>query len=402
MNRLLIIDDELEFCDFVRHVAEERGYRCEITTDAMRCRELLGTFRPTVVAIDLKMPSHDGVQLLNELSSAGYAGSVIIISGLNSRTLATARQLGENLGLKILCALAKPARADALRNALDATLIEQEQLSIELIARALDNGEFTLVYQPQVTADTGDIAGVEALVRWRHAGRDIWPPSRFIDVIETSDLVDRFSQCVFAMAVGQARDWRDQGLSLQINVNVSGANVGDNTFPDQLEEKCREVGVPPASIGIEITETVAMRDPRLAMDVLTRLRLKGFSLSIDDFGVGYSSLVQLQRLPFQCLKIDKSFVARCSSDPDSRTIVKAVTDLAHALDLRVVAEGVEDAESWRTVRDVGCDVGQGFFFARPMRSENLIAWIRERAHFGGNLLHLQDVDEQGGPHSRDD
>ncbi len=247
----------------------------------------------------------------------------------------------------------------------------------EALARAIAHDEFELEYQPKVELTSGRVVGVEALVRWRHPERGRLAPDVFIPLAEASDQIGALTRWVMRTAVAQWRRWHEDGLDVSVAVNVSGRNLDEIDFPDVLERLCRAADVPCGRFVIEITETATGADEIKMMDIATRLRLKGFHISIDDFGTGYSSLVQLQRLPFSEMKIDKSFVIHCTTARESLVIVKSIIDLAHNLNLKVVAEGVEALEVVELLRRLGCDLMQGYYVGRPMPGGRLPAWVRE-------------------------
>jgi len=244
------------------------------------------------------------------------------------------------------------------------------------LARALSAGELLLEYQPKIDLSSGAVTGVEALARWQHPTRGRLGPDSFIPLAEQSDLIGALTRWVMRTAVEQSRRWREVGLEISIAVNFSARNLEEIDFPDVLEGLCRAADVDCRQFVIEITETAAASDEIKMMDIATRLRLKGFRISIDDFGTGYSSLVQLQRLPFSEMKIDKSFVIHCTSSRESLVIVKSITDLAHNLNLKVVAEGVETLDVLELLRRLGCDLAQGYYLGRPMDGARMPAWVR--------------------------
>jgi len=243
------------------------------------------------------------------------------------------------------------------------------------LARAIANDELRLDYQPKVEATSGIVSGVEALVRWQHPTRGRLGPDNFIPLAEQSGQIGDLTRWVIRTAVQQAGRWREAGLEISIAVNFSARNLDEIDCPDVFERLCRSADVPCSQFVIEITETAAAGDEIKMMDITTRLRLKGFRISIDDFGTGYSSLVQLQRLPFSEMKIDKSFVLQCVTARESLIIVKAIIDLAHNLNLKVVAEGVETSDVLERLRRLGCDLAQGYFISRPMEGGLLPDWI---------------------------
>jgi EAL domain-containing protein (putative c-di-GMP-specific phosphodiesterase class I) len=243
------------------------------------------------------------------------------------------------------------------------------------LARALAAGELLLEYQPKVDVTSGTVHGVEALVRWQHPTLGRLGPDTFIPLAEQSDQIGALTRWVMGTAVEQWRRWHGQGLDISIAVNFSARNLDDIRVPDELEQLCRSFDVPCGQFVIEITESATGADEVKMMDIATRLRIKGFRISIDDFGTGYSSLVQLQRLPFSEMKIDKSFVIHCVSARESLVIVKSIIDLAHNLNLKVVAEGVETFDVLELLRRLGCDLAQGFHIGRPMPGERMPGWV---------------------------
>ena len=245
------------------------------------------------------------------------------------------------------------------------------------LARAIANEELRLEYQPKVNLASGAVTGVEALVRWEHPTRGRLGPDTFIPLAEQSDQIGALTRWVMRTAVAQWRSWREIALEISIAVNFSARNLDEIDTPDVLERLCRSVDVPCTQFVIEITETATASDEIKMMDIATRLRLKGFRISIDDFGTGYSSLVQLQRLPFSEMKIDKSFVIQCVTSRESLVIVKSIIDLAHNLNLKVVAEGVETLEALELLRRLGCDLVQGYYVGRPMDGKRLPAWVTD-------------------------
>jgi len=247
-------------------------------------------------------------------------------------------------------------------------------MSTDLL-RAIAADELRLDYQPKIDLSTGAVIGAEALVRWHHPTRGILAPDSFIPLAEQSEQIGDLTRWVMRTAVSQWRRWRELGLEISIAVNFSARNLDEIDSPDVLERLCRSVDVPCAQFIIEITETATASDEIKMMDIATRLRIKGFRISIDDFGTGYSSLVQLQRLPFSEMKIDKSFVIQCATSRESLVIVKSIIDLAHNLNLKVVAEGVETLEVLELLRRLGCDLVQGFHIGRPMEGGLFPAWV---------------------------
>ncbi|MCW2607261.1 MAG: bifunctional diguanylate cyclase/phosphodiesterase [Frankiales bacterium] len=236
-------------------------------------------------------------------------------------------------------------------------------------------GQLRVYYQPKCDAKTGLLVGLEALVRWQHPVRGLVPPDEFIPVAENTGLIGALTLEVLDQALRQARALRDAGQPLGVAVNLSVRVLTDLELPRQVAGLLGRWGVPAESLTLEVTESTIMVDPVRTMQVLGLLRDVGVVLSIDDFGTGYSSLAYLKRLQAQELKIDKSFVMTMSSNSNDAVIVRSTIELGHNLGLRLVAEGVEDAETWMLLKSLGCDVVQGYYLSRPMPAQQLLEWI---------------------------
>ncbi|MFF7643428.1 EAL domain-containing protein [Streptomyces canus] len=249
------------------------------------------------------------------------------------------------------------------------------------LRRALDAHEVQLHYQPKVRFD-GQVAGLEALVRWVHPERGKVPPDEFIAIAESSGLMPYLTEYVLDTALAQVAEWRAQGLYVPVAVNVSPRDVHTPGFAGSVAARLARHGVPAGALQLEITEHVLLEDPSRAADTLAALTGHGVKMSLDDFGTGYSSLVHLRRLPVSELKIDRSFVAKLAVDTEDAEIVRCTVDLAHSLGLLVVAEGVEDDETWERLRDMGCDAVQGWLVAAAMPPEETTAWLLARGSRG--------------------
>jgi diguanylate cyclase len=250
------------------------------------------------------------------------------------------------------------------------------------LRRALEAGEVELHYQPKVRFD-GQVAGLEALVRWEHPDRGRVNPDEFIAMAETSGLMPQLTEYVLDTALAQVARWREAGLDVPVAVNVSPRDVHSPGFAGAVAARLAHHRVPPGCLQLEITEHVLLEDPQRAAETLNALTGHGVKMSLDDFGTGYSSLVHLRRLPVSELKIDRSFVARLVVDAEDAEIVRCTVDLAHSLGLMVVAEGVEDNETWERLRELRCDAVQGWLVAAAMPPEEATHWLRSRRGQGG-------------------
>ncbi|HWS32024.1 MAG TPA: EAL domain-containing protein [Actinoplanes sp.] len=250
----------------------------------------------------------------------------------------------------------------------------QELGLIGELRRAIDEDELVLFYQPKVSTRTGRVVGTEALIRWEHPARGLLMPGDFIPQAEENEIIVPLTDRVLAKALDQHRLWREDGTVLQVAVNVPTVCLLDGAFADRVQSALEAADVPPAMLTLEITETSIISDPVRASAVLTRLREMGVRLSVDDFGTGYSSMSYLQSMPLHELKIDRSFV-RTIADSHGAAIVRAVLELARALDLEVVAEGVEDEATLALLGSMECAYAQGYYISRPVRPGDLITWL---------------------------
>jgi diguanylate cyclase len=247
------------------------------------------------------------------------------------------------------------------------------------LRRGIDRGQLLLHFQPKADLRTGDIQGVEALVRWQHPERGMIPPDEFIPPAQKTGVITPLTMFVLDEALRQCRTWALQGMELCVAVNLSTRNLLDVHLPDTVGELLARWEVPARLLELEITESTILADPVRAMEILSRLDEMGIRLAIDDFGTGYSSLAYLKRLPVDELKIDKSFILGMEENENDAVIVRSTIDLGRNLGLRVVAEGVETAKAWNRLVSLGCDIAQGYYLSRPVPADQLTEWLRERA-----------------------
>jgi len=244
---------------------------------------------------------------------------------------------------------------------------------------AIDEGQLFLEYQPKILLRTGEVVGVEALVRWNHPSRGIIEPDDFITLAENTGLIDPITWFVVDESLQQVKLWRDHGLTLGVAVNLSVRHLSDLSLADKIAVACERWGVAPQLLTVEVTESSIMTDPGRAVNVLQNLRRVGVEVAIDDYGTGHASLTYLKRLEIDELKIDRSFIIAMAESLSDSIIVRSTIELGHDLGLRIVAEGVEDADSLTWLREVGCDVAQGFQIGRPMAAASVEAVVRQRA-----------------------
>jgi EAL domain-containing protein (putative c-di-GMP-specific phosphodiesterase class I)/ActR/RegA family two-component response regulator len=394
---LLVLDDDSRISAFIAAVALKRGWTVETSGTEAEFQKCHRAHLPDAVVLDLQLGATDGVEQLRFLRREDYAGMVVLMSGFDNRVLASAEQLGHSLGLTIAATFEKPTRAVRVIEVMaemekrmtaaetdpqpaKATSRRLPPLSANIeppaIFQALRRGEMELYLQPILSAEDLSVLYLEALIRWIHPQRGMVPPDDFIPVAERdAKLIDELTAWVVETALEHYIRIAGLGAAIPICVNVSGMNLRSLDFPDRVAGLVGRFGVPPAALAFEVTETVAMRDPSETIDILTRLRLKGFTLALDDFGTGHSSLKALRQMPFTAIKIDKSFVIDMLASHDSFAIVQSVIDLARNMGMKSIAEGVEDAEIARRLIELGVSSFQGYHFSRPLPVERLIDWL---------------------------
>ena len=394
-KRLLVLDDDAAVARTIAFVAGAHGFRVHTTSSPEDFFERVRTWAPNCLAIDLVMPSMDGVEILRSLAASGCPARIILMSGVGSRILESAGRAATERGLRIGGILPKPFTPRQLRAMLDAPDGDGgagASADADVAARAggapderyLDEAlrlhQFVLHYQPKVRLATREVAGFEALVRWQHSRFGLIYPDRFVALAERSERIDTLTRDIVDMGLHWFAAF-DVDRPLSISINVSARNLADVGVADILHAQCMKCGVDPQRVILELTETSAMQDAAVALDILTRLCLKGFKLSIDDFGTGYSSMTQLAKLPVSEIKIDRSFVASMRTSAEAAKIVASTIGLGKALGLTTVAEGVENAATSDMLETLGCELAQGFHYARPMAGPAAQHWLVERDGF---------------------
>ncbi|TFD81120.1 EAL domain-containing protein [Cryobacterium sp. Sr8] len=380
---ILTLDDETFMLKLLARMLAKLGFTevtaCDNGAEALE--RVAAPLPPDLILLDLNMPGMDGIEFVRKLVDQGYTGSVILVSGEDERILKSTVHLIQAHRITVLGHLSKPvslarlaAMTDRWRPA-EAPHAAKKTYGAAELGAAIANGELTNYYQPKVDVASGDVVGVETLVRWRHPVDGLVFPDQFIGTAEEDGLIDELTRVVLTGALDQARAWRRAGLHLRVAVNLSMVSFSSVAFADFVAGAAAAAEVAPQDIVLELTESRLMLDQRAPLEILTRLRMKRFRLSIDDFGTGHSSLSQLRDFPFDELKIDRSFVHGASRDTTSRAMYAASLSLGKQLGMEVVAEGVEDRDDWDLVRNTKCDLAQGYFIARPMPAADLAGWI---------------------------
>lgn len=363
-GRLLALDDEATVRELIAQAGWRAGYQVTATDSVEAFLRRHATQQPDLIVLDLTLDGSDGVEVLEYLAAQEEQARILLLSSADSRVLHATHHLIECLGLNALPPMRKPVRASEMVTAFRAVPPVDTLRVIEL-DRALAGGEIQVVYQPKVCLTDGRVAGVEALARWHHPERGPLPPDTFIKLAEKSGRITALTLRVLAAAALDLKPWLDQGPHA-LALNISIRSLQEPGFAETLIQHVARAGLSPWQVTLEVTESLAMRDEARVLGQLTRLRLAGFSLSLDDFGTGYASLTTLYNLPFSEVKIDRSFVAGLDHDREAEAIVATALDLARRLELHTVAEGIETASVAGHLIRLGCDLGQGYLYAKPM------------------------------------
>lgn len=360
------------------------------------------------VVLDLNMPGIDGMEFFRHLARIGYRGCVVPFSGEAPEVLASVMQLARSHGLNVPGTLGKPPRIEQLEQLPWACAHGQRpgaqrtaawQPDEAALRHALTHGEIDCEYQPKVDMLSGRLVGVEALARWRHAEHGMVMPASFVPLAESCGAVRELTRRVFDVAFAQQARWRDVGLELSVSVNASAQDLEELAFADFVSDCASRHGVPPGSVVIEVTESGLGNDPRLLVEVMSRLRLRRFALSIDDFGSGYSTLAKLRDVVFDEIKIDRSFTHAAHESLRGTVLFDSSVDLGRRLGMRVVAEGVEDRLDWDFCRTHGVHLAQGYFVSQALAGALVPAWEarwRERVAEQGLAPATGGPEEPGG------
>ncbi len=367
-----------------QHIVEAENGR--VALDLLRTNRLID-----ISFIDLNMPIMDGIELVRHLANGDHPTAIVLTSALGSALLFSVETISKAYGTHLLGTFEKPATPEILQN-----LIAQYQppqaranqvrkalpvFTLEEIQQGLQAGQFEPFFQPKVELATGKVKAVEAFARWRHPQYGLVTPRTFIPVLEAGGDMETLTWIVIERSVAACRGWHDQGLMLSVSINLSVTSLAEPGLAEKILAHIAQHGIETQYITFEITELMAMTDVPVCLENLARLRMKGFGLSIDDYGTAHSNLQQLLRIPFLDLKIDRSFVAGASQSGQMHIALSSCLDLARKLRRNSVAVGVETREDWDLLRDLGCTYAQGYYIAQPMERDAVPGWVDEWSQF---------------------
>lgn len=339
-----------------------------------------------VVITDLKMPKMDGIELLRNIQESNQEIEIIILSGMDKKLLTAANQISKLSNTNLIGIIEKPASLSQLQSMLNQhgklskktskPFADQITFSVEEILEGISLKQFKPFLQPKVDLKTGAIVGAEALARWMHPIHGTIAPNAFIPILEENNAIDKLTFLMLEESALACKALLAKNHAINISVNLSLVSLNNPDIAKKITGIFDVVNVNPKYIYLEITESAAMTDGAIALENLARLYMNGFTLSIDDYGTGYSNLQQLTRIAFGELKIDQTFVQGFTSNDQLLIVVAANIDMAHKLGIKSVAEGVETKRDWEMLKNMGCDIGQGYYIAKPMPVEDFYPFIK--------------------------
>jgi EAL domain-containing protein (putative c-di-GMP-specific phosphodiesterase class I) len=392
---MLIVDRDVASLQILCRIADRIGCDRIEAESPESLRDVLPVRRPTIAVVAIDQIEADGLQILELLVQHGARPFTLLIGAVDRRVLASATRAAERHGLTVIGASARPLDANQIENILSAHVAAQPPIAKQELENAMAEHEMLLQYEPKVAVgpDSLKVQGVQALVRWQHPQRGLLFPRHFLRAVEEHDLMLTLTDFVLTEAVRQAGQWRARDLSLQMAVKLSPRLIRDRAFPERLASLLHDHDLPAQQIVFDITEAPSKNVRNLILDVFTRLRILGVGLSLDNFGTGFSSLIDLYRLPFSEIKVDRSLLVDVTRDQDAKVIVRAIASLARTLGLTISAEGVETRDMLEFVRAVGFDSAQGPLFGSAMSgaevAQLVIGWPRSAPAATGTSCALR-------------
>jgi len=394
-STIYLVDDDENYLELMQAMTDAAGFN-SIAFASGEQFLLAPVTDNDIVVLDLNMPEKDGIEVMRELTDKNLSPTYILISGFDERVLHSAKQLAESKQLQVAKILGKPIdteefideltevhkrceQAYTLKQIPGSQIINKPEdvISIDELKQAIEKYELIIYLQPQVCFDDGKLSGAEVLVRWQHPVRGLVFPDQFIPLAEDYQMMGKLTENVILESIKAYKQCKSEGIDVQLSINLSGQNINDLALPEKLGLLLKSHNIEPEAFMLELTESEILTDTSAALDIFNRLRMKGFSLSIDDFGTGDSSLKKLYQSPFSELKIDQHFVSRMEKDNEAVAIARICILLANEFKMHTVAEGVETQAIWDKLKVLGCDIAQGYFIARPMPVEEFIEFCQD-------------------------
>tara|TARA_B110000305_G_scaffold88799_1_gene100067 strand:+ start:74 stop:1288 length:1215 start_codon:yes stop_codon:yes gene_type:complete len=388
---ILLVDDEPFILNLTSKILNNLGYEnIKTAQDGNSALLKLVTSNSPfdLIICDMNMPEMDGIEFMRRANEAKYSGGFILLSGEDVRLLEIAYSYAKTQNLNILGAIPKPLNPKVLEGMLNSLAAPKERTQFSTAEIAIDEDELRrgirnqnsdkllVLYQPKIEVSTGNIIGVEALARWNHGARGILAPVTFLPLAEQAGLMEELTRKIYEKVVSQMNEWHKSGINLIASINFPASSFEDPKLIEYLIAVCKESDVSSSQIVLEISEAEAMRKSAFLVEVLMRLRLKRFDISIDKFGSENMSISALKDMPVTELKVDKAFVSGAVDNSGGRATLEASVALAKNLNMKVVAVGVEEKEHWNLVVELGVDYVQGYFLSKPLSGNEITELAR--------------------------
>jgi len=382
---VLVVDDDPFQRSIVAKLLGQLGINKVVSADDGHAAAVQLAKNFDLIFLDLNMPGMDGIEFLNVLAAHSSDPGLIFFSGEDVRLLEVAEELARGLSISVLGSVTKPISKENIvqlleQRASQLTLrqpqVEQKELTEQEVLDGIEAGAIFMFYQPKVDTKTLALVGVEALLRWQTPQGQLIGPGAIIPVAERTGIIHQLTLAIFEASMIQLGGWLREGHNLSMSCNFSIPDLMQPNIVESLDAVLQLAAVPAEKVTLEITESRLPEDISKVMSSLTRLRLKGFEISIDDFGTGFSSMEQLRRFPFTELKIDQAFVTGAADKPAALAILESSIDLARRLNIRSVAEGIETEEDLSLCRRLGVDLAQGYYLSKPMAPLDVEAWMQ--------------------------
>lgn len=372
---ITVIDDDIEIRTLVSILLEKKGHSGQAFSSLSEASLHLASAKVDLLILDLNLGRRDGLEVLHYLNRIKLTAPVLIISSCDARTAHSVIKVGQASGLRMLGFLPKPLRLPeltALFNQLDGV---SNPVSDDSLNSAIENEHFFLMYQPKVDLASSRPVSVEALLRWKDPELGVIPPDKFIHFAETHGQIAPITWWVMEAAIAQMARWQASGIRVGMAINMSAVLFSRTDICDITAQLLDKHGVDPTLLTLELTETSEVSNLMLGLETMTRLRIMGVELSLDDFGTGHASFSQLYQIPFSEIKIDKLFIGEIDRDPAANAIVRNIVSLGQSLGMRVVAEGIENQQQQQALLDIGCEQGQGYYIGKPMTAKDFECWF---------------------------